>query len=137
MTQTYVLDASVALSWLLPDESNAAALALRTIAVDQPDTQLAVPPIFWPEVVNVLTLAVQRDRVDQAAAGAALKALQAFGIEEYTVDLLADLTVAVAERMSAYDAQYLVLAQDLSASVWTLDTRLGQVARQRGIPVAP
>lgn len=39
------------------------------------------------------------------------------------------------ERRSAYDATYLVLAQDLDAELWTLDGPLARNATARGYPV--
>jgi len=45
-----VLDASVALSWLLPGEETQRTLPLRDHAAKNPQLELAVPPIFWYEV---------------------------------------------------------------------------------------
>ena len=137
MTPIYVLDASVALCWVLPDEFNADALKLRGDAMDQPEPHLIVPPIFWSEIANVLAVAVQRARIDSSLAEAALNALRAFGVEEYAVDPLASLATAISDHLGAYDAQYLVLAQEMQASLWTLDARLAQATRQHGITVDP
>jgi predicted nucleic acid-binding protein len=45
-----VVDASVALAWLLPGEATDVALALRQKAVDRPALALLVPPLFWYEI---------------------------------------------------------------------------------------
>jgi hypothetical protein len=39
------------------------------------------------------------------------------------------------ERKSAYDAAYIVLAEQLSAGLWTLDGPLARNAHSRGLPV--
>lgn len=39
------------------------------------------------------------------------------------------------ERKSAYDAAYIVLAQQLNAELWTLDGKLARNAKPRGLPV--
>ncbi len=54
-----------------------------------------------------------------------------FGIDEYQVRPQDSLSLAVTMQMSAYDAQYLVLAQDTSAPLWALDKRLQQLTVDR------
>jgi predicted nucleic acid-binding protein len=39
------------------------------------------------------------------------------------------------ERKSAYDAAYIVLAEELKAELWTLDGPLALNAEPRGLPV--
>jgi predicted nucleic acid-binding protein len=137
MSEFVVLDASVALSWVLPDEHNDTTQSLKQYAVEDPQVRLVVPPIFWPEIANVLAVAVQRSRIAEDWAKAALATLTAFDITEYKIDPLDSLLAAVTDRLSAYDAQYVVLAQETAGILWTVDERLAQAVRDRGIAVAP
>ena len=57
----FVLDCSVALTWILPDEANAAADALS----ERLTHDVALVPSIWPlEVGNVLVTALRRHPVD-------------------------------------------------------------------------
>ena len=82
-------------------------------------------------------MAIRRSRITQPFAEQALDALQNFGIDEYQVRPQDSLSLAVTTQMSAYDAQYLVLAQDTSAPLWTLDKRLQHVAKLQQLTVEP
>ena len=132
-----VLDASVAVAWVLPDEQGIGALRLKTHAIESRSAHLVVPPMFWSEVANVLAVAVQRTRVSGDWALAALDALADFQMVEYAVDFRASLATAIAAGLTVYDAQYLVLAIDMGGLLWTLDQRLANAAQQRGITVSP
>lgn len=137
MNPQVVLDTSVAMSWVLPDEHQEATLRLRERTIDDPTIRLLVPPIFWSEVTNVLAMAVRRSRITPSFAKQALAALQDFGIDEYQVRPLDSLILAIRTQLSAYDAQYLALAQDTAAPLWTLDNRLQQAAKPQGIAIEP
>ncbi|NMA92267.1 MAG: type II toxin-antitoxin system VapC family toxin, partial [Firmicutes bacterium] len=58
-----VVDASVALSWILPGEGAALCLSLRDSAAANPKARLFVPPDFWYEVANTLWVAACRERL--------------------------------------------------------------------------
>ena len=117
MKPLVVLDTSVAMSWVLPDEDQEASLELRTRAIEQDTLRLLVPPIFWSEISNVLTMSVRRSRIDLSFAEQALDALQNFGIDEYDVMPKESISLAITTQTSADDAQYLVLAQRFSATL--------------------
>lgn len=137
MTTDIVIDASIALAWLLGDERNDDALRLAERAQDDFDLRLAVPPIFWSEATNVLAVSVRRARLTQSEAMDGLAALRALAFEEFDVPFDTCLSVAIASSLSAYDAQYLVLAQELGGALWTTDGRLALAARHAGIQVEP
>jgi len=70
-----VIDASVALSWVLPAEDTDQALSLRNYALENPQTVLLVPPTFWYEVTNVLWVAVRCKRLNRQNPTKALELL--------------------------------------------------------------
>lgn len=137
MSAEVVVDASVAFAWLLGDEDRDGSLGLLDRARSNTGLHLAVPPIFWSEAANVLAVAVRRARITRQDALAGLSDLMEFGIDEHDVAWDACLATAVETGLSVYDVEYLVLARDLSVSLWTQDARLAHVARARGIRVEP
>ncbi|HET9680354.1 MAG TPA: type II toxin-antitoxin system VapC family toxin [Gammaproteobacteria bacterium] len=122
---TFVLDSSVAMSWLLPDETHAAA----DVIADRLLEQKAVVPTIWPiEVCNVLLVAQRRKRITLPDAQNLLKGLRQLPIEvekqgadDYQENVMA---VAAKYSLSSYDASYLELAIRLDAPLATLDKKL-------------
>ncbi len=137
MTQGAVVDASTALSWVLPGEQTEHMLRLRERAVAVPTLALLVPPTFWYEVGNVLWVATRRNRLDRAAGMDAFEALQAFAFETWEVDPRSCLDLALGEGLSVYDAAYLQLAPVAGCALWTLDCPLAEATRTKGVPVEP
>lgn len=123
-----VLDASVAVKWVLLDEDHRAeALRFRRDAI-RGRVALAVPPAWHTEVVHALLGAGRRGRV----ASADLNALLAF-IEEVPVTTVwaapSDvLRTAVRLHISAYDAAYVAIARNLGTVVQTGDRKLAVAA---------
>ena len=74
----FVLDCSVAISWCLPDESNAYADAVLILL--SADTEVIVPSIWWLEIANVLLVAGRRNRTTEVQTAEALAMLQSLPI---------------------------------------------------------
>lgn len=129
-----VLDASMALSFVLADEFTARSKrTLATIARDG-----AIVPLLWEfEVANGLRSAERRGRMSAAALTNAIHGLQMLPIERdhRPVDGLRLVTVAREFDLSAYDASYLALALDMNLSLATLDDGLTAAASAAGVPV--
>lgn len=131
-----MLDASVALSWVLPDEDAEAALALRQRAI-RAAPPLSVPPTFWFEVANALSVSIRRGRIAASGAHAALEALQAFGIETSACAVPACLAVAEGTGLAVYDAAYIVTALDVGGVLGTADVQMREIAHAVGLEVLP
>lgn len=132
-----MIDASVALSWVLPSDDTNQALSLRNQALDNPEVVLMVPPIFWDEVANVLWVAVRRKRMGRQDAIKALDLLVSFEFMVWSADPKNCLELSIAHELSAYDTAYLDLAMDQQATLWTMDLSLKKVAESLGATVLP
>jgi predicted nucleic acid-binding protein len=126
-----VLDASMALSFVLADEFTAASK--RTLAVLARDGAL-VPTLWDFEVLNGLRSAERRGRLGAAALTNAIHGLQGLPVERdrRPVDGLRLTSVAAEFDLSVYDAAYLELALDADLPMATLDERLAAAARTAG-----
>ncbi len=132
---SFVLDSSVALSWLLPDEANERTDALAD-ALEQANAY--VPGIWSLEVGNALLMAQRRKRVSDSEFKRCVAALSALPIE---VDVGAELpgVLSIAQRfgLTSYDAAYLELAQRRGLPLATLDDRLRQACKVLKVTVVP
>ena len=131
----FVLDSSVALTWLMPDEANehADALARRL------ETENALVPPIWPlEVGNAMLTAVRRKRITNAEFQRYVAALGDIPIDIDGGAQLSDiLRLAQQCQLTSYDAAYLELAQRRNASLATFDVALRAACHSLEIPVLP
>ncbi len=132
-----VVDASVALSWILPGEGAVLCLSLRDSAAANPEIRLFVPPNFWYEVANTLWVAVRRERLTQATATAALDTLIEFQFTVWPVEPAVCLALSFQQGLAVYDSAYLSLALKQDLTLWTLDKALAKAAGQLNVAVEP
>ena len=135
----FVLDASVALRWLL-DDAGAAEKKYCDAAMEALATGGATVPALWfTEIVHVLRNAEKANKVSAAETTAFLGALQALPIEaDSTPPGLIQINVASAARqfrLSGYDAQYLELAMRKGLPVATLDRDFRKAMLAAGVPL--
>ena len=129
-----VLDASVTLAWIYPDETTE---ALRRVFAQVVERGAVVPSLWRLEVANGLTIATRRRRITNAMRLTALADLEKF---EVAVDEEGDryawsTTLHLADRfdLTLYDAAYLELAQRRSLPLASLDNTLLGAARVLGV----
>lgn len=130
---TFVLDASVALAWVLGDErSEEADAALQRLIGGR-----AVVPALWiSEVANGLLAAERRRRVTERDAVLAIELLGQLPIElapEGREALSRIHRLAAGLGLTAYDASYLDLALESALPLATLDDGLRRAARERKV----
>src|SRR2546430_3683643 len=121
----WVFDASVAMTWCFDDEKTPQTDALLERLKFEP----AVVPQLWPlEVANVLVLAARKGRITQDKCARLLDVLGALPVFVDSQTVARAFTniveVAVAHRLTAYDASYLDLARRLNLPLATLDAEL-------------
>jgi predicted nucleic acid-binding protein len=127
----FVIDASIAGAWILPDETDAlAADCQRALLVDH----AIVPAIWWFETRDLLLMSERRGRLDRTATARALEILAVYPIirdEQPDGSTLLDL--ARVHGLTAYDAAYLELAVRTKSPIATLDKRLSAAAQKENI----
>lgn len=134
----FVLDSSVALAMLLPDEASAAADAL---ASRLSEGSAAVPTIWPLEVRNAMLAALRSRRINPAEFDERLGVLALLPVEvEPPADAMAQSRiVALARRhdLSLYDASYVDLARQRALPLATLDAKLRKACKAQRITVLP
>lgn len=122
-----VVDASVAIAYLLDEVGTSAARAAVT-SWTAAATELLVPSHFWIEVTHVL---LGRRRIPPDEVIADLVDLDGLNVQTIEVDrplLLLAMDRMVRSGLSAYDATYLALALSTGSRLATLDRRLATAA---------
>ena len=129
-----VVDASVALAWLLDDEAEPRADS--ALGLLEEDGAL-VPHLWHLEMRNSLLVAERRGRLSAGEVKERLDALRSLPIRtDEESDLQSAFDLARAHGLSFYDALYLELAKRESAELATLDGALGQAAVAEGVPLS-
>jgi predicted nucleic acid-binding protein len=134
----FVLDASVAVSWLLEDAGAGQAYAVAAFdALARPTTQAHVPVTWGLEIANVIANSEARGVLMPSRSQAFVSALAAAPIicdaETDTRALNETLQLARRYRLSSYDASYLELALRTALALATLDDELRRVADKAGV----
>lgn len=132
----FVIDASVAIAGLAPDEGHARCVEL----VNRAAVERAAAPAIWPfEVLNVLALKRRKRAISEESYDWTLRSLRAMKIAIDSGDLLeisiAANRLAQQHALTVYDAAYLDLARRLSLPLATLDRQLAHAAMQQGVPL--
>lgn len=116
----YVVDASVAIKWFLPEIHSEAALGLRNARY-----RLHVPALMTLELGNVLAKRIRRRELTQAEGAVILKALAQLPLQWHADDRLfpAAYQLALDTRRSVYDCLYLALAEAVDGAMITADRK--------------
>lgn len=128
---TIVIDASVAVKWMISEDDSVAASSLRNFPLLAPDLLLV-------EVASILWKKVRLGEVPASIAQAALPVLAESSIGLVTNKALVGMALELACDLnhSPYDMFYVALAIDRDIPLITADRRLVNKVRQVGSPWA-
>lgn len=132
-----IVDCSMVIAWMLPDEASPAVESVRALVIDGG----ALVPGHWRlEIANALIVAERRKRISKANRHGALAALERLDIAvdpETDVQAWREISsLADRFRLTAYDAAYLELAERVRLPLATLDGDLRDAAVKLGVPLA-
>ncbi|MEJ0061989.1 MAG: type II toxin-antitoxin system VapC family toxin [Alphaproteobacteria bacterium] len=131
----FVLDASVALAWLLPDEACAASVG--ALLDDAENITLVVPELWRLEIANILLTAEWTNRFRAQEIDFFIERLEALPVAVWRDDISSFgdvIQLGRKHRLTAYDASYLNLALRLGLPLATLDKPLRRAANAENIP---
>jgi predicted nucleic acid-binding protein len=116
---TLVIDASIAIKWVVEEDGTAEALTLRQ------RTKLIAPELLTAECANILWKKVRRDELSKDEAILAARLLQAADVELSPTRLLLEAATRSAIELDhpAYDCLYLALAAERDCRFVTADER--------------
>jgi len=119
-----VVDASVAIKWVVSETGSGEALALLGY-------QLLAPSLFLMECANILWKKVRRGEMSAGESNIAVKLLASFGVELCSCEpeLTRVLELAIGLDHPACDCAYLALAEARGIPLVTADERLIRVVR--------
>ncbi|RJQ20811.1 MAG: PIN domain-containing protein [Nitrospiraceae bacterium] len=117
----YVIDASVAIKWYLPEEHSIHAARLPLLAVS-----LHCPDLLFAETGNILWKYVLRSECTHGKAVTILSELQALSIKVWDTSQLAveAFDIACRTKRSFYDTLYVALAVKNDCRMVTADLKL-------------
>lgn len=136
MSENFVVDNSVVMTWCFSDETNKYSDAI----LDSLNTSTAFVPSIWPlEVGNVLLVAERRKRLSEADSTRFITLLSELPIvieQEQPERMMKDiLALARKYKISTYDASYIDLAMRKGLPIASLDKDLRKAARRSRVAI--
>lgn len=120
-----VMDASIVLAWLLPDEREAAINRIFAV-YRQKKGHIYAPKLLIYELINGLKTAIVRKRIRWPEAKESIKVFKAMNFELIDQGGEEETILKLANRLnlSVYDAAYVALAKKLKVKLLSLDKSL-------------
>jgi len=135
-----VVDNSVVMRWLFKDGSEADLMYAASVAKVVETSEVHVPALFIAEVANVISRALKAGVISKKQCELhfdLINAMQAnIASPQSTVQAQHVAYKAFEENLSAYDASYLLLAQNLNCPIATLDKDLRRAAKNAGLSIS-
>ena len=132
----FVVDSSVMLAWLMPDERSESVQALLS-GEEVGSGRLCAPDLIQTEVLNAVAVAcLRRNRISKSLLEVLLDEFVSFGLVLDTprpLSYIALVRLMARYGLSAYDARYLELALRIELPIATLDRKLSKAAVAEGL----
>ena len=140
MNDRVCIDASLALTWLLPVEQDEIADALQQ-QWDKDGVEIISAPLFHAEVTSVLREQVYFKRLSPEEGEEAFLAYLEIGVKSIESPGIQEIAWELAKEFNlprTYDMQYLAVAELKDCELWTNDKRLvnslqGKVSRMKWV----
>lgn len=128
---SFVLDASVTLTWCFEDQKTEYSQAVLTALNTQ---QAFVPPIWQLEIINALLGAERKKLLSHNECVSFLNTLEVSSIQvsDPVKNSVTFLSTALGYGLSAYDAGYLELAFQLGLPIASLDKKIRNAVKNVG-----
>ena len=135
----FVLDASVAMRWLLQTDKVNDQEYAWSVLTHLKDFEALVPAIWHLEISNVLVSAERRVQLKKIDTDRFVEQLEALSlqVDHLTSRRALNRTLAIARtyKLTSYDASYLELAVREALPLSTLDKNLTRAAGKLDIPI--
>ncbi len=135
----FVLDASVAMRWLLHTNKVKDQEYAWSVLTQLEDFEALVPAVWHLEIGNVLVSAEKRKHLRKIDADRFVEQLEALSVrvDHLTSGKAFNRTLALARtyRLTSYDASYLELAAREALPISTLDKNLRRAAGKLDLPI--
>lgn len=124
----YVMDASVGIKLFVEEEFSEKAHALFSHLTADPPAEFYIPDLFYIECANILLKYTRRFGRSLEDSQADIADLKLFSLKPTSTSQLMEdaLLLASEKRLTAYDACYAVLAQNLDVPLITADKQLAE-----------
>src|SRR3989338_3439733 len=124
-----VVDASVVLNWLLPDEKRATETNRIFDELNQKKIRLIAPILLFYEVMNALKSTSLRKRMKWADIVEAMNVFINLKIKLVVQEDRGEAIIKTALKLNltGYDAAYVQLAKDLQVKLLSLDKKLAKL----------
>ena len=129
---TFVLDASVAIACVIPDEASKRATAVLGRLTK---THAVVPSLWTYEVASALQSATRRGRATEADAAVVLRCLAGLPLTRLEPEAARLMEIAQSTGLSVYDSSYLALSMSRGLPLATFDDRLAAAAVRAGVKI--
>jgi predicted nucleic acid-binding protein len=135
MSDMVVVDASLALKWVIPESDSSTAITLLDKWTNE-GIRVIAPALFVYEVTNIPYRQSSEGKLTYDEAAQSLKKLFSIGVL-LKFSLYEDISAQAMEFAhlfnlpATYDAHYLALAQHESSEFWTADTRLWNTLKRK------